>query len=128
MMTNEVLVAAFKTDEDCALNAESMYLAGVRPVIVHRTSSASADAVVRYLRARPDAVPVRRSPDDETATDFQRAIERTRDMVHVYYEQVCDVCGALPPLFHTSVRAGFFCRPCAEAIICGDDTKIAGRA
>ena len=127
-MTNEVLVAAFKTDEDCALSTEAMYLAGVRPVIVHRTSSASADAVVRYLRARPDAVPVRRSPNDETVADFQRAIRRERDMVHVYYEQVCDVCGALPPLFHTSVRAGFFCRPCAEAITDGADTKTAGRS
>ena len=127
-MKAEVLITVTETDEACALELESMYRSGVRPCIAHRTSSASADAVVRYLRARPDAVPVRRSPDDETVADFQRAIKRARDMVHVYYEQVCDVCGALPPLFHTSVRAGFFCRPCAEAIIDGDDTKTAGRS
>jgi len=128
-MTSEVLITVTETDEACALELESMYRSGVRPIIAHRTSSASADAVVRYLRARPNAVPVRRSPDDESAAAFQQAIATAgRDMVHVYYEQVCDVCGALPPLFHTSVRAGFFCRPCAEAIICGTDTKTAGRS
>ena len=58
---------------------------------------------------------MRRSPDSETPEEYARAIESERNMVHVYFEQVCDVCGALPPLFHVSVRAGFFCHACAVA-------------
>ena len=57
---DEVLITVVPTDEECALQAESLYLAGVRPITIHRTSSESADAVARYLRARPSAVPVHR--------------------------------------------------------------------
>jgi hypothetical protein len=122
-MIDEVLITVAETDEACAIQAESLYLAGVRPITIHRTSSESADAVARYLRARPNAVPVRRSPDNETAEEFKSAIEAERDTVHVYFERVCDVCGALPPLFHTSLVAGFFCRRCAEVVVGGNVVK-----
>lgn len=123
-----VTVMRCESDETRARLAATLHRDGMRPVLVHCATSASADAVVSLLALRPDAPTVRRSPDAESVADFKAAIAAAPDTIHVYYEQVCDVCGALPPLFHTSVRAGFFCRPCAEAIICGGDTKIAGRA
>ena len=127
-MIDEVLITVAETDEACAIQAESLYLAGVRPITIHRTSSASADAVARYLRARPNAVPVRRSPDNETAEEFRSALESAQDVVHVYFERVCDSCGALPPLFHVSVGEGFFCRACASIIVGGDAVKTAGKS
>ena len=130
-MTNggdEVLILVAQTVEECAIQAESMYLSGVHPICVHRASSASADAVVAYLRSRPTAVPVGRSPDNETPDEFRRVLEADRNMVHVYFEQVCDVCGALPPLFHVSVRGGFFCRACAVVLCGGESVKTAGQS
>ena len=123
-----VTVMRCESDEMRARMAMTLHRDGLHPVLVHCTSSASADAVALLLRSGLDAPTVRRSPDAESVTDFKAAIARSPKTIHVYYEQVCDVCGALPPLFHTSVRAGFFCRPCAEAIICGGDTKTAGHA
>ena len=115
------------SDEDCALSAESLYRSGITPILIHRTSSASADAVVRYLRARPDAPSVRRSPDDESVAAFNAAIIAHPTTIHVYYEQFCDVCGALPPLYHVSLTPGFYCASCARSIV-GPDAPMMSRS
>jgi hypothetical protein len=55
-MTNDgkamVTVMRCESDEMRARMAMTLHSDGIRPVLVHCTSSASADAVVRLLRAR----------------------------------------------------------------------------
>jgi hypothetical protein len=118
MSEGYVAVGAVEDDADCAMEAERLYLSGHRPITIHRLSAESADAVTKHLQGRPSRLPVRRSSDDETAEQFAAAIQRHPNVIHVYWEPVCDVCKVAgdPKLFHVSCIPGLFCRTCAYKI------------
>jgi len=123
MKPGYALVTVSEDDRKCALDAERMYLDGYRPILVHRTSEKSAIAVAQYLKSRPSRLPVRLSEVSETADEFNAAVRKQADAIHVYCEEVCDLCGALPPLFSVNGEDEAMCAACAHAKLNGSARK-----
>lgn len=79
-------VAVAEAPEAAALQAEQWFRQGIAPVLVCRPTWRDGQRVVDYLRARPDPVPCRLSPPQESAALFSAAVRALPRIVHVYVE------------------------------------------
>ena len=95
MTTGWVEVRASESPEAAALDAEASLNRVDGAVIVERGSWDDAVKVTQYLRARPDPVPVRLSPMDETAEEWAAALRALPHCVHVFVERRCFKCSAV---------------------------------
>lgn len=94
MTTGWVEVGVSESPEAAAMDAESAFVRVTGPVLVERDSWEDALKVTQYLRARPDPLPVRLSPADETAEEWTAAVHALPRCIHVFVGSRCFACHA----------------------------------